>query len=107
MISWPAVLQYRGDNELVFIAGQLQWDSDTELSGGSYDADDRLIDSKGMVFRTSGQVQELLPVNQSVTLDEMIELVRFHMSEVGLCCVSKFSADSIEEAIVMVSTFAE
>lgn len=109
MINWPAVLHYRGDNELVFIAGQSQWDNDAELSGGRYDPDDRLIDSTGRIFRFAVQEQGITLVHseQSVSLDEFVELVRLHMSAVGLCCVAKFSAASIAEAVVMVSTLME
>lgn len=107
MINWPAVLQYRGDNELVFIAEQSQWDNDDELSGGRYDADDRLIDSTGRIFRLSDKDPKLLSTEQAISLDELVELIRLHMSEVGLCCVSKFSAASIAEAVAMVSTFAD
>lgn len=107
MIHWPAVLQYRGDNELVFIAAQSQWDNDPELSGDHYDADDRLIDLTGAVFKFSARTSELTHTGQSVTLAELVELIRLHMSEVGLCCVAKFSVASIAEAIVMVSKFAE
>lgn len=106
MINWPAVLQYRGDNELVFIAEQSQWDNDDELSGGRYDADDRLIDSTGRIFRLSDKDPKLLSTEQAISLDELVELIRLHMSEVGLCCVAKFSAASIAEAVVMVSTLS-
>lgn len=106
-VNWPAVLQYRGDNELVFIAGQSQWDGDTELSGGQYDVDDRLIDSTGRVFKLSEGTSDFIAVEQELFLDEVVDLVRLHMSEVGLCCVAKFSAASIAEAIMMVSTFLD
>lgn len=106
MINWPAVLQYRGDNELVFIAEQSQWDNDDELSGGRYDADDRLIDSTGRIFRPSEKAAGFVSTEQVLSLDEVVELVRLHMSEAGLCCIAKFSAASIAEAVVMVSTLS-
>lgn len=105
MITWPAILKYDGENELVFIANQAQWNKDPDLFYYAYESDDLLLDSKGVIYKLD-QIKEnyVTPVstNRMASLSEMEEMLKSHMSELGHCCIAKIAITSIQEAIVMV-----
>lgn len=104
MILWPAVLKYDGDAELAFIGSQAEWETDAALHRFWFKATDVLIDSAGLCYSLSEQSSGLtIPKPKDViSLDAIIDLVRAHASQSGACCVSKFSAASIREAILAV-----
>ena len=105
MIIWPVLVKYEGDSELTFVASESQWHSDADLSLYSYEAQDMLIDAKGVIHRLNQQINNCvspIATNRSLSLAAVIELVKAHMSQLGFCCVSKLSAATIEQVINMV-----
>lgn len=105
MIEWPAVIKLQGDDELIFIASQQAWESSDERQQAFFSDDDCLVDSQGKVYRFS------LAPNQSVMLratdeyldtEQLILLVKAHMSLIKACCVAKFYAENVAEAILAV-----
>ncbi|WP_415901406.1 DUF4144 family protein [Neptuniibacter sp. QD29_5] len=110
MIKWPAIIKYHGDNELSYISSGAEWETDQGLSTACYDADDRLIDSDGVVFSIAsraGSITVPTAIEERLELGDMEDLVRVHFSSVGECCVSKFSISSIAEGITTVGQFEE
>ncbi|WP_415884220.1 DUF4144 family protein [Neptuniibacter sp. QD34_54] len=110
MIKWPAIIKYQGDNELIYIASGSVWETDQDLHAVVYDADDRLIDSDGVLFSLEEREDRLVilrPVEACFELEEMVDLIRAHFSSIGECCVSKFSIGSIAEGITTVGQFEE
>jgi len=99
--QWPAIVEYSGQAELAFVRDQSQWDRELELHNASYRPQDRLIDSLGLVFNMSGK--KLQASGKSIGLDELVLLIQTHASLNGECCVAKFSANSIVEAMQMFS----
>ena len=99
--QWPAIIEFTGQAELALIRDQSQWDSELQLHSSSFRSHDRLIDSLGSVFNLSNK--ELLSSGKSIGLDELVRLIQAHASQNGECCVAKFSAISIAEAIQMLS----
>lgn len=110
MITWPAILKYDGENELVFILNQAQWNKDPDLFYYAYESDDFLLDSDGMIYRLD-QIEDhfVTPVadNRNASIEEVIDMLKAHMSELGHCCIAKISLNSIKEAIDMVGELEE
>lgn len=105
-IQWPAIILYAGDDELTLVRSQQGWDSDDGFMQTVYAPDDMLIDSTGNAFRISsvngGVVLE--PIAESKTLNEINRIIRRHFAQSGNCCVSKFHANSIVEALQSVDS---
>ncbi|MFT6388959.1 MAG: hypothetical protein ACJAUP_002344 [Cellvibrionaceae bacterium] len=105
MVVWPAVLKYRGDHELTFVLDQSVWNSDTDLHFFGYDSEDILIDSEGSIFALSNRNSHDITLGQSgrkIELESMLELIKAHESQLGACCTSKLSFQSIAEAIMVI-----
>jgi hypothetical protein len=105
-IAWPAIIKYAGQAELAYVKDQTEWDADEHLHGFGYEKTDVLIDSNGEIYTLShvmnGSVRPK-PAGEVVLLEEVIEMVRAHAAQMGACCVSKFYASSIYEAVCAVS----
>lgn len=100
MITWPAIIKYAGDHELVYVADAGEWDVSVELDGYHFNSDDQLIDSSGVIFDLSNTVTlSQKSSEKEMGLDEVTELVRHHASELGNCCISKLIFPSIAEAV--------
>ncbi len=100
LIQWPAIIKLHADDELIFVPGAVQFAGDVAHQLTHLQAQDRLIDSSGAVYHISNRsALELIPVGVILSLDEVEDLLRLHLSSNGTCCVSKFYAPSIHEAI--------
>jgi len=103
-VVWPAVIKYEGDAELAFVADQATWEADFASHRHIHRDGDLLIDSEGKMFTLAeqpGKISLAFKPGQ-VSLEDMIALLRAHAVQDGACCVSKFSADSIAEAVQLV-----
>lgn len=104
-IAWPALLRLTGEAELLVVHDQAQWDGDPHLHAAHYLPTDVLIDAEGAIHRlrreTHGPVA-LQSTGHSATLAEVIADVQAHAAQAGSCCVAKFSATTIREAIAAV-----
>ncbi|WP_286238627.1 DUF4144 family protein [Neptuniibacter halophilus] len=105
MICWPAIIQFRGENELQLVESESAWQTDADLNGCCYDEDDRLIDSSGAVYAldegSAGAVIRRV-AGQYVEKDEINQLIQAHFSSVGACCAAKFAVSSVAQAIQIV-----
>ncbi|MFA6179709.1 MAG: DUF4144 family protein [Candidatus Methylopumilus sp.] len=107
MIHWPAIIQLTGEAELTYIENQSLWDRDMHLQAINYEASDRLIDSYGVAYALSRKADgKVIPERSEtiVALDTVIQLIRAHAAQIGLCCIAKISAGSFQEAISLVSS---
>jgi len=103
LIQWPAIIKLHADDELIFVPDAVQFVSDVSLQLTHVQAQDMLIDSSGAVYHISNRpALELTPTGVMLSLDEVEDLLRSHLSNNGTCCVSKFYAPSIREALVSV-----
>jgi hypothetical protein len=99
LVRWPAVIKLHGDDALIFIADWSHFALDKELQTMYFQPQDMLIDSVGKVFKLSQS--SLLKITLSavtLSLEEVISLLRAHLANDGTCCVSKFYASSIAAA---------
>ncbi len=106
IIHWPAVIKYRGDDELLFVADAHAWRSDDDLSRYAYDDSDYLIDSLGSVFRfVREEHQPVVVLKKSdchVELEEFTKLIREHLFYTSQCCIAKIDLKSFSEGISLV-----
>lgn len=112
-IAWPALLRFTGAAELLVVHDQAQWDYDPHLHAAYYLPTDVLIDAEGKIYDLQCRArQRVVPhaTGNTATLVEVIAAVQAHAAQAGFCCVAKFSAASIREAITAVaddSTYRE
>jgi hypothetical protein len=96
LILWPAIIHHAGQAELIYIKDELQWLAHVQAPQ-HFHAQDRLIDSTGHIYSLANGNPKL--TDRVVNLDELLNLIRAHAAEAGQCCVAKFSAASIPQAI--------
>lgn len=109
MINWPAIINYHGDDELVYVASDSEWNNEPDLSAYHYDDKDILIDSTGSVYQLSiikdGYV-EPKSSNDSVSLEHLVTLVKRHAAQQEQCCIEKISFKNINEGIQLVASMS-
>lgn len=96
MILWPAIIHHAGQAELTYIKDESQWLAHVQAPQ-HFHAQDRLVDSTGHAYSLATGSPKL--TGKTVNLDELLNLIRAHAAEAGQCCVAKFSAASIPQAI--------
>ncbi len=102
-ITWPAVIQLKSDDELIFVKDEKIFLSNSSIQSMLLQSEDRLIDSKGNVYNLSKNIKlDIIPTQTRISLNEAKELLQSHLSRLGTCCVAKFHANSIEEAFKFV-----
>ncbi len=100
LVHFPAIIKLHADDELIFIATRSDFEQNSDLSRMYFQPQDRLIDKIGHIFKLQNTGQLAFTATSDVMpLEEVIKLVQLHLSNHGTCCVSKFSAHSIEEAL--------
>lgn len=104
-ITWPAVIQYAGDAELFYIESEQAWSNDPGTRMHRFRNHDRLIDAAGRVFTLPGRHNGLTSpaaTSETCELTEIVGMVRAHFAQMGACCVAKFSAGNIREALELI-----
>ncbi len=102
-VDWPAIIKLDGDGELIYVADAGQLIEDSALQQTYFREQDKLIDSSGSTYRINvGSTLNLTPTNECMTLEEIEVLLQLHLSNHGTCCVAKFHANSIREALMSV-----
>lgn len=103
-ISWPAVIKYSGEAELLFVEDLHQWESDDDLYKYNYDDFDRLVDSEGMQFllvsKSSGIVHPE-PTGTMCELHTFNEWIQQHLSALDNCCVSKIAIQDFRTGVML------
>lgn len=110
MISWPGIIKHSGDAELVYISDQAEWDSDAGLHNFKYDPSDYPIDTSGSSFTlTQRENDSVIPHNNgsSLTLYEIINLIKAHAAQNGSGCVAKLYTPTISEAFKIMESLDE
>ncbi|MFT5880724.1 MAG: hypothetical protein ACI86X_001855 [Moritella sp.] len=110
MIHWPALIVYDGEDELTYVKNRSFWDDAPDLHLFSYELDDILIDTKGLVYTLNTIVNNIVipqVTDKIIPLDDLIELVRKHASIENYCCSAKITAQSYLQAIEIVASINE
>jgi len=99
-IEWPAFVHFENDPELLYFNDQSEWEKyqDKDNSDNEhFESEDRFIDSNGKSYS--------LTINDSpnqLSLDQILGLVKAHLSDQGSCCVAKIYASTIKETILLI-----
>jgi len=110
LVNWPGIIKLSGDAELIYVSNKAEWDKDADLHYFKYNESDYLIDSSGDVFTLTTRENEYvnLEVNgNSMTLHEILGLIKAHAAQKGSCCVAKLYAPTIIEAFKIVESLDE
>ncbi len=110
MINWPAVINYDGDDELIYVHSEEEWSREAETLLYNHKEGDRLIDSNGNIFYL-GQAQDYIRKPQAsgnhIALQDFIKLVRIHASNTHRCCIEKINFRNIAEGIRLIASMNE
>jgi len=107
LINWPAIIKHSGDDELIYINDQEQWDAEIELHSVEYIVTDCLIDSAGHVFELTNRKDGIVKPKDNADVLELkviLGLVKAHAAQSGSCCVAKLYAPTIGEAFKIVES---
>lgn len=103
MIDWPGVVNYDGDDELSFVGSDSEWER--EARSGVFKREDRLIDSRGRIFRLAADGSETVTpadTEKVLSVDEMTRLVQAHAAQAGEFCATKMILGSVAEGIAFI-----
>lgn len=107
MVNWPGVIKFSADAELLHVSNKSAWDDDVDLCQFDYEKEDYLIDSQGKTYalteKVDGCVEPTL-LEEILSHDEVLSLIKSHASLLGHCCVSKLNASSIEGLFDLVAS---
>ena len=110
LLNWPGIIKHSGDAELTYVSDQAEWDSDADLHDFEFDEADCLIDSNGNIFNLANLNNQYVrpeASGKSMTLGEILGLVKAHAAQKGSCCVAKLYAPTIDEAFKIVASLEE
>ena len=109
-MDWPCIIKHSDDAELVYIHDQAEWNNDADLHYFEYDESDYLVDSLGKIYKLTTRVNKyVIPQHcgASMTLQEILGLIKAHAAVKGSCCVAKLYAPTIIEALKIVASLNE
>ena len=106
VIYWPAVIKFRGDDELAHIGSAEEWQRDASSYLYHHNDGNILIDSKGHVLNLSRGVDGRINAEKTgirIEVADFIRLVRIHASSSHRCCIEKISFRTVAEGIGLVA----
>lgn len=104
MITWPAVIKYSGEDELLFIRDGAHWAGDKDLNSYYYHSDDRLIDVNGALFSLDKGVNSL---HKTLPMSEFESWIKNHMVILNQCCSSKLSFTQYSQGLLLVEQLCD
>ncbi|UOE82793.1 DUF4144 domain-containing protein [Vibrio splendidus] len=99
MISWPSLVKLDGDDELIYVASEN--DFQAECSDMILGEDDYLIDSVGDSYslQSSSNQLSLAKRAEQYSVENVTKLIRNHEFQKAEVCLMKIHFLTIEEAI--------
>ncbi|NAZ92859.1 DUF4144 domain-containing protein [Vibrio toranzoniae] len=99
MINWPSLVKLDGDDELIYVASEN--DFQTECSDMILGDDDYLIDSEGDSYslQSSSNQLSLAKRAEQYSVENVTKLIRNHEFQKAEVCLMKIHFLTIEEAI--------
>jgi hypothetical protein len=109
-VKWPGIIKHSDDAELIYVSDQDEWDNDADLHYFEYDESDYLIGSNGETYRLDKRKNKyVVPESRgtTMTLQNILGLVKAHAAQRGSCCVAKLYAPTIIDAFKIVESLNE
>ena len=109
-MNWPSIIKHSDDAELIYVSDQAEWDNDADLLYFEYDESDYLIDSSGEIYSLAKRQNKYLEPKsrgKTMTLQDILGLIKAHAAQKGSCCVAKLYAPTIIEAFKIVKSLNE
>ena len=105
------MIRHHDYHELIMVNDEHAWLDDTQLSRFPYDAEDRLIDSRGRLFmpvyeQATGEVN-IKSLDAEIGLTEFSRLLRKHLCVQNDCCISKLTVSSYQQGFEIVAAESE
>ena len=99
MIHWPSLVKLDGDDELIYVASES--DFQAECSDMILGEDDYLIDSEGNSYslQSSSNQLNLVKRPEQYSVENVTKLIRNHEFQKAEVCLMKIHFPTIEEAI--------
>ncbi|MGV2988139.1 DUF4144 family protein [Vibrio sp. E150_011] len=108
MIQWPCLLKLEGDDELIYLASEPHFFM--ESRDLIWSDDDVVVDSVGACFTLCASSSDSSPdsvalqkCNQTVSLEEVTQLIQAHEFCLAEMCLTKIQFPSIFAAITSLS----
>ena len=99
MFTWPIIIQYAGSDELQYIHNAEEWAAEHVYL--AIDSKDQIIDSTGQCYHYQ---PPHLATQETLSLDDILPIIRAHFVCCGTCCSAKIGANSIPEALSLLHT---
>ena len=103
MITWPVVLRFYSEDELLFVSDKNEWDIDPDLFCHPYDERDTVIDSEGKIYglryNRSRKISEIEYTGKEMSLSEFTDIIKRHVSVLGECCAEKLNISTFREGM--------
>ncbi|MEC7941996.1 MAG: DUF4144 domain-containing protein [Pseudomonadota bacterium] len=99
MIHWPSLVKLDGDDELIYVASES--DFQAECSDMILCEDDCLIDSEGNSYslKSNSNKLSLTKRPEQYSIESVTKLIRNHEFQKAEVCLMKIHFPTIEEAI--------
>ena len=99
MIHWPSLVKLYGDDELIYVASES--DFQAECSDMILGEDDCLIDSEGNSYslKSNSNKLSLTKRPEQYSIESVTKLIRNHEFQKAEVCLMKIHFPTIEEAI--------
>jgi hypothetical protein len=110
MINWPAVINCEGDDELTYIDSEEEWKRSSSSYLYNHTGSSYLIDSNGVIFSLSSNESGAITASNTgdtISLEDLIRLVRIHASTVNRCCIEKISFRKIADGVKLIDSMSE
>ncbi|EKO3384908.1 DUF4144 domain-containing protein [Vibrio fluvialis] len=99
MVNWPALLKLDGDDELVYLASEVQFhqECDEMILGTG----DHLIDCQGHShhIRSAENRLTLVADDKCYSAEEVCQLIQAHEFAAAQVCVTKIYFPTVEQAV--------
>ena len=109
-MNYPCIIKHSDDAELIYVGDQSELDNNADIHCFDYDESDCLIDSSGDIYyltRPSNKYVKPEANGGSMSLVEILGLVKAHAAQKGSCCVAKLYAPTISDAFKIVESLNE
>ncbi|PKG80837.1 hypothetical protein CXF85_22285 [Colwellia sp. 75C3] len=104
MIYWPCILKLEGDDELICLASEQDFNS--ECQELIFSDDDYVIDSAGLCYLIESVSGQLIPeqltlikTERILTVDEVTYLIRANEFNKAELCLTKIHFSTVSDAI--------